>query len=141
MRTVNTSRLLSGSFSKNIMKPFHRWVSLSTIKKTLDWWLRLALPVVAIALAAISIHDSGVQLELAQRIQEITISHYFEIEEPALTYQRISSDLVSLDEKIQQAEQGISQCDMPEASIIELHEALREAKYWREETDKALFEY
>lgn len=141
MRILSSFAITCGFFLNNIVKVLQGWLRLSTIKKTVECWVRFALPVVTIILAVISIHDSGVQLELAQRIQEITVSHYFETEEPALMYQRISSDLISLDKKIEQAEQGISQSEMPESSIIELEQALREAKYWREETDKALFEY
>jgi hypothetical protein len=56
-------------------------------------------------------------------------------------YQRISLDLISLDKKIEQAEQLITQSQIPEASTIEPEQALEQAKYWRQETDKALFEY
>jgi hypothetical protein len=122
-------------------KALERWLSLESIKKALEWWLRFALPVAAIILAVYSMHTSSVQLQLAQRTQEITMSHYFEIEEPSLMYQRISLDLIALDNRIDQADQSFTQYGMPEATITELEQALHEARYWREETDKALFEY
>lgn len=130
-----------GFLLNKIVKGLQGWLRSRTIKKTWECWVRFALPLVAIILAAISIHDSGVQLELAQRIQEITVSHYLGIEDPASMYQRISSDLSSLDKKIEQAEQLITQSQIPEATTIELEQALEQAKYWRQETDKALFEY
>jgi hypothetical protein len=122
-------------------KALERWLSLKSVTKALEWWLRFALPIAAIILGIYAISISSIQLQLAQRAQEMTVSHYFEIEEPGLMYQRISLDLIALDNRIDRANQSFTQYGMPEATVIELERALREAKYWREETDKALFEY
>ncbi|MFO7996423.1 MAG: hypothetical protein R6U93_04665 [Dehalococcoidia bacterium] len=123
------------------MKALEPWLFFKSIKNPAEWWLRFALPVAAIILAIYSMGVSSIQLQLAQRAHEITVSHYFESEEPASQYRRISLDLIRLDSKIEQAEQWIAQSDMPKASVMELEQALYEAKHWREETDKALFEY
>lgn len=137
MRIRSSFVIACGFLLNKTVNRLEGWLRLRTIKKTWECWVRYALPLAAIILTAVSIHNSGHQLELAQRIQEITVSHYFETEDPASMYQQISSDLTSLDRKIEQAEQLIPQSDAPEASTIELGQA----KYWRQETDKALLEY
>jgi len=126
---------------KDIVKAARPWFSLNRISNTLEWWLRFALPIATIALAIYSMDMSSVQLQLAQRAQEIAVSHYFESAGPASQYQRISLDLIRLNSRIEQAEQWITQSELPQANITELEQALYEARYWREETDRALFEY
>ena len=141
MRTLSWVLITCELFLNKIARGLRGSLRSRTIKKTWQRWVRFALPLVAITLATISIHNSGVQLELAQRIQEITVSHYFETEGPDLMYKRISSDLISLDNKIEQAEQLITQSDLPEASATEPRQALDQAEHWSEETDKAIFGY
>lgn len=123
------------------VKALGRWLALKGIAETAEWWLRWALPLAAIILAIYSIHMSNDQLQLARRAQELTITHYFEIEEPAVRYQRVSHELTKLREKIELAEQLITESEIPEAGILELEQALRRARRHGEETDKALGEY
>jgi len=113
---------------------------LKNIVDALKWWIRIVLPVVAIGLSIYSINISSVQFQLAQRAQELTIRHYYEIEEPALQYQRIYLNLIALDDKIKRAELWIDESKMPEDSIIELEQAVSTAEYYRLETEKALNE-
>ena len=130
-----------GFSPRNTVKAVEPWLFLKSLKNPAEWWLRFALPVAAIILAIYSIGMSSIQLQLAQRAHEIAVSQYFESEEPASRYQRVSRDLIRLGSKIEQAEQWIAQSDMPKASLMELEQALSEAKRWMEETDKALFEH
>lgn len=113
---------------------------MKNIVDALKWLIWIALPVAAIVLSIYSIYFSSVQFQLAQYAQELTIRHYYEIEEPALQYQRIYLNLITLDDKIKRAELWIAESKMPEDGIIELEQAVSTAEYYRVETENALNE-